>query len=78
MSMIAKYLEKYTPEVHITNDAQTIRGVFSLSSLWIILWTTFISGKPADISRIPAIKMLFCWLTGKIRFSVMAPNTKLC
>ena len=27
MSMIAKYLEKYTPEVHITNDAQTIRGV---------------------------------------------------
>lgn len=27
MSMIAKYLEKYTPEVHITDDAQTIRGV---------------------------------------------------
>ena len=27
MSMIAKYLEKYTPEIHITDDAQTIRGV---------------------------------------------------
>lgn len=27
MSMIAKYLEKYTPEVHITDDAQTTRGV---------------------------------------------------
>ncbi len=27
MSLIAKYLEKYTPEVHIIDDAQTIRGV---------------------------------------------------